>query len=131
MISMRVLIASMAALAAFAISAPSFAQSADPAADPAPAPVPTTKPKPGTTAYCQTLKTSSSRSACMKKLHAQATPKAAPKKATKKPTTTPAASKQPADTGQYSPPASAAAPTPAPNPSSGSVAVPPLPQKTI
>ena len=53
----------------------------------APAPVPSTKPKPGTTAYCQTLKSASSRSACLKKLHAQATPKAAPSKKTKKPST--------------------------------------------
>ena len=85
---MRLLIASMAALAALAFAAPSFAQTEEPSA--APAPVPTTKPKPGTTAYCQTLKSSTSRSACMKKLHAQATPKAAPtttKKKTKKTTT--------------------------------------------
>ena len=72
---MRLLIASMAALAAVAFAAPSFAQTEDPGA--APAPVPTAKPKPGSAAYCQKLKTSSSRSACMKKLHAQATPKAA------------------------------------------------------
>ena len=45
----------MAALAAVAFAAPSFAQ--DEAA--APAPVPTAKPKPGTAAYCQSLKTSS------------------------------------------------------------------------
>ena len=132
---MRLLIASMAALAAFAIAAPSFAQD-DPAANPAPAPVPTTKAKPGTAAYCQKLKTSSSRSSCMKKL-AQATPKAAPTTTAKKakkgatPGTTPAAAKQP-DIGQYTPPATNPAPaTAAPNPSSGSVAVPPLPQKTI
>ena len=73
---MRLLIASMAALAAVAFAAPSFAQTEEPATAPAPAPVPATKAKPGTTAYCQTLKSSTSRSACMKKLHAQATPKA-------------------------------------------------------
>ena len=86
---MRLLIASMAALAAVAFAAPSFAQTEEPATAPAPAPVPATKAKPGTTAYCQTLKSSTSRSACMKKLHAQATPKAAPttKKKTKKTTT--------------------------------------------
>ena len=97
---MRLLIASMAALAALAFAAPSFAQTEDPSA--APAPVPTSKPKPGTTAYCQTLKSSSSRSACMKKLHAQATPKAAPttKKKTKKTTT---AATQP-EVGQLAPP---------------------------
>jgi hypothetical protein len=125
---MRLLIASMAALAAVAFAAPSFAQTEEPATTPAPAPVPTTKPKPGTTAYCQTLKSSSSRSACMKKLHAQATPKAAPstKKKTKKATT---AATQP-EVGQLAPPA-AASPAPAPAPTSGTVTVPPLPQKTI
>jgi len=98
------------------------------ATTPAPAPVPTTKAKPGTTAYCQTLKSSSSRSACMKKLHAQATPKAAPtttKKKTKKTTTT---ASQP-DVGQLSPPPATSAPAPAQT--GGTVAVPPLPQKTI
>jgi hypothetical protein len=123
---MRLLIASMAALAALAFAAPSFAQTEEPSA--APAPVPTTKPKPGTTAYCQTLKSSTSRSACMKKLHAQATPKAAPtttKKKTKKTTT---AATQP-EVGQLAPPATSSAPAPAPT--GGTVAVPPLPQKTI
>jgi hypothetical protein len=125
---MRLLFASMAALAALAFAAPSFAQTEDPSA--APAPVPTTKPKPGTTAYCQTLKSSTSRSACMKKLHAQATPKAAPtttKKKTKKATT---ATSQP-EVGQLSPPPAASSPAPAPAPTGGTVAVPPLPQKTI
>jgi cytoskeletal protein RodZ len=122
---MRLLIAGMAALAAVAFAAPSLAQQEDPPA--APAPVPTAKPKPGTAAYCQSLKSSSSRSSCMKKLHAQATPKAAPTtKKTRKSTTTPAAPKQP-DVGQLAPPASTAAPAP----TSGTVAVPPLPQKTI
>jgi len=120
---MRLLIASMAALAAVAFAAPSFAQQEDPAA--APAPVPTAKPKPGTAAYCQKLKSSSSRSSCMKKLHAQAAPKAAPtttKKKTKKTTT---ATTQP-EVGQLAPPAASA-----PAPTGGTVAVPPLPQKTI
>jgi hypothetical protein len=127
---MRLLIASMAALAAVAFAAPSFAQTEDPTTAPAPAPVPTTKAKPGTTAYCQTLKTSTSRSACMKKLHAQATPKAAPtttKKKTKKTTT---AATQP-EVGQLAPPPAASSPAPAPAPTGGTVAVPPLPQKTI
>jgi hypothetical protein len=126
---MRLLIASMAALAAVAFAVPSFAQTEEPATAPAPAPVPTAKPKPGTTAYCQTLKSSTSRSACMKKLHAQATPKAAPattKKKTKKTTT---ATTQP-EVGQLAPPA-ASSPAPAPAPTGGTVAVPPLPQKTI
>ena len=123
---MRLLIASMAALAAVAFAAPSFAQTEDPTTAPAPAPVPTAKPKPGTTAYCQTLKTSTSRSGCMKKLHAQATPKAAPtttKKKTKKTTT---AATQP-EVGQLAPPPAASSPAP----TGGTVAVPPLPQKTI
>ena len=112
---MRLLIASMAALAAVAFAAPSFAQTEEPATTPAPAPVPATKAKPGTTAYCQTLKSSTSRSACMKKLHAQATPKAAPattttKKKTKKTTTT---ASQP-EVGQLSPPPATSAPAPAP-----------------
>jgi hypothetical protein len=124
---MRLLIASMAALAAVAFAAPSFAQTEEPATAPAPAPVPATKAKPGTTAYCQTLKSSSSRSACMKKLHAQATPKATTtKKKTKKTTT---AATQP-EVGQLAPPPAASSPAPAPA-QSGTVAVPPLPQKTI
>jgi len=120
---MRLLIASVAALAAVAFAAPSFAQDQDPGA--APAPVPTAKPKPGTAAYCQSLKTSSSRSSCLKKLSAKSTkaPATASAKKTKK-TKTPASvePKQP-DVGQLSAPAAA--------PTAGAVAVPPLPQKTI
>jgi hypothetical protein len=126
---MRLLIASMAALAAVAFAAPSFAQQEDPAA--APVPAPTAKPKPGTAAYCQKLKSASSRSACMKKLHAKATPKAAPTTTKKKTKKTTAAATQP-DVGQLSTPAAAApAPAPAPAPTGGTVPVPPLPQKTI
>ena len=123
---MRLLIASVAALVAVAFAAPSFAQDEAPAA----APVPTTKPKPGTSAYCQTLKSSSSRSACLKKVSAST--KAAPaatktaKAKTKKPISTPTVPKQP-DSAQLAPPA---APTSAPAPA-GTVAVPPLPSKTI
>ena len=68
---MRLLIASLAALAAVAFAAPSYAQTSDDSS-PAPAPVPTAKPKPGTAAYCQSLKTSSSRSTCLKKVSASA-----------------------------------------------------------
>jgi len=128
---MRLLIASMAALAAVAFAAPSYAQTPEDSTT-APAPVPTAKPKPGTAAYCQSLKTSSSRSSCLKKVSSTSkttTTKASATtaKKTKKTTTTPAAPKQP-DVGQLgTPPAAApAAATP-----SGSVAVPPLPQKTI
>jgi hypothetical protein len=128
---MRLLIASMAALAAVAFAAPSFAQTEDPVTPPAaPAPVPATKAKPGTTAYCQTLKSSTSRSACMKKLHAQATPKAAPTTTKKKTKKTATAATQP-EVGQLSPPPATSSPAPAPAPSGGTVAVPPLPQKTI
>jgi hypothetical protein len=125
---MRLLIASLAALAAVAFAAPSYAQTQDDSS-PAQAPVPTAKPKPGTAAYCQSLKTSSSRSSCLKKVSASAkatTTKASATttaKKTKKTTTTPAAPKQP-DVGQLSTPSAAPAP-------SGTVAVPPLPQKTI
>ena len=125
---MRLLIASLAALAAVAFAAPSYAQTSDDSS-PAPAPVPTAKPKPGTAAYCQSLKTSSSRSACLKKVSTKATTTKASTttaKKTKKTTTTPAAPKQP-DVGQLSAPAS----TPASAAPSGTVAVPPLPQKTI
>lgn len=125
---MRLLIASMAALAAVAFAAPSFAQTQE---DSAPAPVPTTKPKPGTAAYCQSLKTSSSRSSCLKKLSSTGktttTKATTTAKKTKKTTTPPAAPKQP-DVGQLSvPPATA----PAATSPSGGVAVPPLPSKTI
>ena len=127
---MRLLIASLAALAAVAFAAPSYAQTAEDSAPApaAPAPVPTAKPKVGTTAYCQSLKTSSSRSACLKKLSASKSTKApgtATAKKTKKTTKTPTdAAKQP-DVGQLAPATSA------PAPAGGSVAVPPLPSKTI
>ena len=125
---MRLLIASLAALAAVAFAAPSYAQTAeDSAPAPAPtAPVPTAKPKVGTTAYCQSLKTSSSRSSCLKKLSASKSTKGtATAKKTKKTTKPPTdAAKQP-DVGQLAPTTSA------PAPASGSVTVPPLPSKTI
>ena len=70
---MRLLIASLAALAAVAFAAPSYAQTQDDSR--APAPVPTAKPKPGTAAYCQSLKTSSSRSSCLKKVSAAPRPR--------------------------------------------------------
>ena len=120
---MRLLLASVAALVAVAFAAPSFAQ------DESPAPVPTAKPKAGTSAHCQTLKSASSRSACLKKVNvAKAQPKAAPTKAAKtkaaKKPVAPTATKQP-DSAQL-PPATAPASAP-----SGTLAVPPLPSKTI
>jgi hypothetical protein len=119
---MRLLIASMAALAAVAFAAPSFAQDET---LPAPTTAPTAKPKAATTASCNKIKSSSQRSACLKKVQVAK----APKKKTKKTTTTPAAPKSP-EMGQLqsTPPA---APAPSASPSSGPVTVPPLPSKTI
>ena len=114
---MRLLIASMAALAAVAFAAPSFAQDET-------MPAPTAKPKASpSAASCNKIKSSSQRSACLKKVQVA---KAQPAKKTKKPTATPAAPKSP-DVGQLNAPA---APTAA-APSSGPVSVPPLPSKTI
>jgi hypothetical protein len=125
---MRLLIAGIAALAAVSFAAPSFAQEATDAA-PVATPTPTVKHKPGTSAYCNSLKSSTQRSSCLKRIQtAKATKPAHPAK-TKKPA--PAAAATSADSSAPTP-----APTPAPAqmsaPSNGSsVAVPPLPQKTI
>ena len=103
---MRTLFTGLAAVVALAVAMPVFAQTEQ--APPAP-PVPTAKPKPGTTAYCQTLKSASSRNACLKRVQAQAAPKKAPTKATahktKKPpsaTNPPPAAMAPASTSAYS-----------------------------
>ena len=56
---MRLLLASVAALAAITLAGPSFAQETAPAATP----TPLAKPKPGTAAYCSTLKSATSKSA--------------------------------------------------------------------
>jgi hypothetical protein len=118
---MRLLLASVAALAAVTFAAPAFAQQEEPAT-----PTPVAKPKPGTAAYCNTLKTTTSKNACLKRVHAQATPKKPPTTATK------AKAKKlnpPADTSaQLNPPAATPAATPTPP---QTVTVPPLPQKTI
>lgn len=113
---MRLLLASMAAFAAVAFTAPSFAQEAA-----APTPAPAAKRKPGTSAYCNTLKSSTSKSSCLKRVHASAK---APHKAKAKKV-------DPAKTdtsAQLTPPASAPAQSPS---TSQTVVVPPLPQKTI
>lgn len=112
---MRLLIASVAAFAAVAFAAPSFAQEA------APAPAPAAKPKPGTSAYCNTLKSAASKSSCLKRVHASAksTHKAKAKKVDPAKTDTSAQITPPA-----APPAQASS-------TSQTVAVPPLPQKTI
>ena len=117
---MRLLLASVAALAAVTFAAPAFAQQEEPTT-----PTPVAKPKPGTAAYCNTLKTTTSKNACLKRVHAQATTK-------KPPTSTKAKAKKlnpPADTSaQLNPPAATPAATPTPP---QTVTVPPLPQKTI
>jgi hypothetical protein len=131
---MRLLLASVATLAAVALAAPVFAQDATPAAPtttsaPTPTPTTTTKHKPATNtaAYCNTLKSASSKSACLKRVHAQNT---TPKAGT---TTHKTKAKKPTDTTKTDTSASAA-PTPASTPAPSSpqtINVPPLPQKTI
>jgi hypothetical protein len=128
---MRLLLASVATLAAVALAAPAFAQDATPAA-PAPTPTttkhkPATKPATNTAAYCNTLKSAHSKSACLKRVHAQHAQNATPKagtthKKTKKVDTTKAATSASA--------APAPASTPAPS-GPQTINVPPLPQKTI
>ena len=116
---MRLLIAGLAALAALALAAPSNAQETPPN------PAPTTKPAKGTAAYCNTLKTKASRSACLKRVHAQASPdKVRPHKGKGPKKTEPTAPKQ--DTS-----AQVAPIAPPPSTSTSTVEVPPLPQKTI
>ena len=84
---MRLLIAGIAALAAVSFAAPSFAQEATDAAPVAtPTPTPAVKHKPGTSAYCNSLKSSSQRSSCLKRVQtAKATKPAHPTTKTKKP----------------------------------------------
>jgi hypothetical protein len=115
---MRLLLASVATLAAVALAGPASAQDQGPAT-----PTPIAKPKPGTAAYCNTLKSASSKSACLKRVHAQATPKAGPT-STKK--TKKAADPKPTDTSASVSPSQTSAPT-----TPQTIAVPPLPQKTI
>jgi hypothetical protein len=122
---MRLLLAAVATLAAVAFAAPAFAQETAPAATP----TPIAKPKPGTSAYCNTLKSSSSKSACLKRVHTQASAKAP-----KAPVTHKKAKKldapKPTDTSaQLTPPAGAAPASGAMPPQT--INVPPLPQKTI
>ncbi len=130
---MRLLLASVATLAAVALAGPVFAQDATPTAPtttstPSPTPTTTTKHKPAahnTAAYCNTLKSSTSKSACLKRVHAQnATPKAGT--TTHKKTKKVDATKT--DTSASAAPAPASAPAPA---APQTINVPPLPQKTI
>jgi hypothetical protein len=126
---MRILFASLVAMAAVAIAAPAFAQEAAPAT---PTPTTKSKAKPGTAAYCSTLKSDTSKAACLKRVHAQATPAATP---TTKPHKTKKGAAKPTDTAQLSPPTLAnpvpATPAPATPSQPQTIAVPPLPQKTI
>lgn len=123
---MRLLIAGIAALAAVSFAAPSFAQD-DTVAAPAATPTPMAKPKPGTTAYCNSLKSSSQKSSCLKRMQAAKVTKPHTTTAakTKKPTTSPAPAANGVDSGAQAPAATMSAP------SASSVNVPPLPQKTI
>ena len=122
---MRFMIACLAAVAAVAFAAPSFAQETAPAA-------PTAKPKVGTTAYCNNLKSTSAKASCLKRVHASvAKPAAVPtptrKAKAKKPATeTMAAPKE--TSAQLTPPA---APAPVQQAQPSTIVVPPLPQKTI
>jgi hypothetical protein len=117
---MRLLLASLAAVTAVAFAAPSFAQ------DTPSTPTPITKPakhKTSTASSCGALKSDSAKAACLKRQHAHATK---PHKTTKKVANKSSASGQPAPTD------SVPAAQPAPSPSqSQSIAVPPLPQKTL
>ena len=107
---MRLLFAGLAALVAVAFAAPSIAQD-----EKRQRPLPTTKAKPGTIAYCHSLKTASSRSACLKRVSAKAPPRPPPRrprrKKPKKPATTATAAKQP-DVGELLPPSAAPAAAP-------------------
>ena len=123
---MRLLLASVATLAAVALAVPGYAQQeAGPAT-----PTPIAKPKPGTTAYCNTLKSANSRSACLKRVHASA-PKAAPAATTTaKKTKTKKLDAAKSDTSASLTDAPAATPVQAPS-SPQTVSIPALPQKTI
>jgi hypothetical protein len=114
---MRLLIASLAALTAVALATPSFAR------DSQPSPTPAANPKSGTKAHCNTLK-GAARDACLKKLHASAPTKAKAKAKTKpKAKAKNKAAKKPAGTAQATSPSAPTAPQ--------TIAVPPLPAKTI
>jgi hypothetical protein len=126
---MRLMIACVAAVAAVAFAAPSFAQEAAPTAAPATSPA---KPKVGTTAYCNSLKSTSSKTACLKRLQASAAKPATPvhKAKAKKPAADPTAA--PKETSSLAAPSSAApTPTPVQQAQPSTIVVPPLPQKTI
>ncbi|HYD07621.1 MAG TPA: hypothetical protein VEC60_17935 [Reyranella sp.] len=116
---MRLLLASVATLAAVALAVPASAQ------DAAPIPTPIAKPKQGTVAYCNSLKSASSKSACLKRVQAQA------KAPTSTKTTKKTKAKKPeAPKTDNSAEAGAPAPSSAQMPPQ-TISVPPLPHKTI
>jgi hypothetical protein len=120
---MRIMIACLAAVAAVAFAAPSFAQEAAPAA-------PTAKPKVGTAAYCNTLKTTSSKASCLKRVQASVAKPATPpvhKAKAKKPTTDTTTTVPKETSAAATPPT----PTPVQQAQPSTIVVPPLPQKTI
>jgi hypothetical protein len=129
---MRLLLASLVAVTAVAFAAPSFAQDSSTTAPiETPAPAKHTvkhktkaKAKAKTTAStsCSAVKSQSSKSACLKR-HAHAKK---PHKTTKK-----VAAAKPVSSQIGQPTEAAPALPPAAPPQSQSVAVPPLPQKTI
>ncbi len=124
---MRLLIACAAAVAAVAFAAPSFAQEAAPMA-------PTAKPKVSTAASCNKLKSTTAKTACLKRVHASAAkPVAAPtRKAKAKKTPADPTMAAPRDTSaQLVPPAAAATPALIQQAQPSTIVVPPLPQKTI
>ena len=117
---MRLLFASLAAVTAVAFAAPSFAQDT-PSSTPTPTPI--TKPAKHRTSStgCSALKGQSAKEYCLKqRAHAHVTK---PHKATKK-VASKSAPAAPSDTA----PVTQSAPSPS---QSQSVAVPPLPQKTL
>ena len=118
---MRLFIAGIAALAAVSFATPSFAQDAVAAPDPAATPTPKTKSKPKTptAAYCNSLESSTQRSSCLKRVQTAKASHTTTK--TKKPAPAPTNT----DTSAQAPASTMSAP------SNSTVAVPPLPQKTI
>jgi hypothetical protein len=124
---MRLLLASVATLAAVALAVPAYAQQE--AAPATATPTPIAKPKPGTTAYCNTLKSANSRSACLKRVHASA-PKAPATTATAKKTKTKKLDAAKSDSSASLTDSPAVTPVQAPA-SPQTVSIPPLPQKTI
>jgi hypothetical protein len=128
---MRLLIASLAATLAAALATPAYAQDAGATPATPAATTPTAKPKVGTAAYCNTLKSTTAKNSCLKRVHAQVTTPKAPTTHDAAPVTTTHKTKPKKLTAKPDNAAEAvpAAPT-APSPPQ-TINVPPLPQKTI